>query len=108
DLRGEIRRARREGYLERDRARILRERLVEIGRALLAVGAVVVQEPDPQVLRDQILGVAERDPVVRRRDPEDVRPLLWVDEPRAAVVDDADRNVVPVRDLPGRVDAGAI
>jgi hypothetical protein len=49
-----------------------------------------VQQPDLQALRDQVLGVAEGDPVVRRRDAEDVRALGGVHEPSAAVIGDAD------------------
>ena len=61
-----------------------------------------------QALRDRVLGEPERDAAVGRRDPEDVRPLLEVDEADAAVVGDADRHVRVARDLPGGVDAGAV
>ena len=60
-----------------------------------------------EVLRDQVLGEPERDPVVGRRDPEDVRPALRVDDPLAAFEDDADRHARARRDAPRGVDAGA-
>ena len=63
---------------------------------------------DLELLRDQVLRVAERDPAIRGRDPEDVRPLLHVNEPGAAVVGDAHRNPVAARELPGRVDPRAV
>ena len=66
-----------------------RERVVERRAARAAVAGVVGQERDLQLLRDQVLGEAERNAVVRRGDPEDVRPLLRVDEALVAVVDDA-------------------
>ena len=67
-----------------------------------------MDERDLQVLRNQILRVAERDPVVRGGDPKDVRALARVHEAGAAVVRDADRHVVALGQLPGRVDAGAV
>ena len=67
-----------------------------------------MQQADLEPLRDQVLGKAERDPVVRGRDPEDVGALRSVDEPGAAVVGDADRDVVAVGELPGRVDPRAV
>ena len=108
DLRREIGRAERQRHPERDRARVARERAADVGGALLAIGAVVVQQADLESLRDQVLRKAECDPVVRRRDPEDVGALRSVDEARAAVVGDADRDVVAVGELPGRVDPCAV
>jgi hypothetical protein len=76
--------------------------------ALTPVGAVVREQRDLQLLGDQVLRVPEGDAMVRRRDAEDVQPRLGVDEARAAVVGDADRDAVVLGELPGRVDAGPV
>src|SRR5207248_7211732 len=93
---------------QRDRTRVPRKRLLEVGRPLLPVAAVVVEQPDLEALRDQVLRVAEGDAVVGRRDPEDVRPLRRVDGPAGAVVGDADRDALLLCELPGRGGAGAV
>jgi hypothetical protein len=80
----------------------------DVCRALPSVGAVVAHQGDLQPLGDQILGETERDATVRRRDPEDVGPRFGIHQARAAVVGDVDRDVVPVGDLPGGVDPGAV
>ena len=95
-------------HLGRHRIRVLRERLVERLRALLAIRGVVGDQRDLQLLRDQVLGEAVRHAVVGRRDAEDVRPLGRVDEALAALVGDCERDVFVARDLPGSVDAGAL
>jgi len=77
-------------------------------RPLAAVRAVVGEQGDLQLLRHQVLRVAERDAVVRRRDPEHVGARLRVDEAGAAVVGDADRHPIALGDLPRGVDACSV
>jgi hypothetical protein len=108
DLRGDVGLPRGQRQLQRDRLGILGERAADVVGALAPVGAVVGQQRDLQLLRDQVLRVAEGDPVVRRRDPEDVRPRGRVHEAGAAVVHDADGDAVAPGELPGRVDPGPV
>ncbi len=60
------------------------------------------------VLRDQVLGQPECDPVVARRDPEDVRPCLRVDDSFATLEHDADRNAAARGDPPRCVDTRSL
>ena len=61
-----------------------------------------------EALRDQVLREPEGDPVVGRRDPEDVWARLRVDDSVAAFEDDADRDARASGDPPRRVDAGSL
>ena len=68
-----------------------------------------MDERELQALRDRVLGEPERDPAIGRRDAEDVRPPLEIDEAAPAVVRDADRDArarSPTSQR--RVDAGAV
>ena len=94
--------------VECDRRSVLRERRAKRDSAGRAVVRVVGDDRDLEMLRDQVLGQPERDAVVARRDPEHIPPRLRVDDPFAALEDDADRHACVSRDPPGRIDAGAL
>ena len=100
DLRREVVRGRRERQARGDCTCIPGERALERSRALLAVVRIVVEERDPEALRNQVFREPEGDAVVGRRDPEDVPPLRRVDQALPALVCDRDRDVRVTRDLP--------
>ena len=104
-LRREIECVRGECLVDRDGVRVAGERALQLRRTGGAVVGVVVQEADLQTLWDQVLSEPERDAVIGRSDPEDVRPCLCVDERLPAGEDDADRDTAAVGDAPRRVDS---
>jgi hypothetical protein len=104
-LRREVGRGRRQPHLRGNSLGVGAEGAIQHGAALVAVAGVVGQQRDAVTLGDHVFGEPEADPAVGRRDAEDVRPLVGIDEPDAALVRDRDRNVRVARDPPGRVDA---
>ena len=107
-LRGKVGRVGRQADLRGDGLGVRAERLGERLAALVAVAAVVGQERHTQAFRDEVLGEAEGDAPVGRRDAEHVRTLLDVHEAHPALVGDAQGDVGVPGDDPGGVDAGPL